>query len=98
MTMTESAIEAMQFRQTETSAARVRRRYAAERRFKFYGVLAISVAMLMLALLLVSIISKGYGAFVQTEVAVDINFDPAVIDPQGSRDPAALATADYAKL
>jgi phosphate transport system permease protein len=96
--MTEAAIEAMQFRQAETSAARVRRRYAAERRFRFYGVLAITAAVLMLALLLFSIVSKGYGAFVQTEVALDINFDPAVIDPSGTRDPAALATADYAKL
>src|SRR5262245_49622585 len=96
--MTESAIEAMQFRQAESSASRVRRRYGAERRFRFYGLLAISLAMLMLALLLISIVSKGYGAFVQTELALDINFDPAVIDPAGTRDPAALATADYAKL
>ncbi len=96
--MTEATIEAMQFRQAESSAARVRRRYAAERRFRFYGVLAISLAILMLALLLFSIVSKGYGAFVQTEIALDITFDPAVIDPQGKRDPAALASADYAKL
>ncbi|MFM9842088.1 MAG: phosphate ABC transporter permease PstA [Dongiaceae bacterium] len=96
--MTEATIEAMQFRQTESSAARVRRRYAAERRFRFYGVLAISVAILMLALLLFSIVSKGYSAFVQTEIALDIHFDPAVIDPQGTRDPAVLAAADYAKL
>jgi phosphate transport system permease protein len=88
----------MQFRQAESSAARVRRRYAAERRFRFYGVLAISLAILMLALLLYSIVSKGYSAFVQTEVALDVHFDPAVIDPQGNRDPAALASADYAKL
>src|SRR5215510_2393209 len=98
MTMTESAIEAMQFRQAENSASRVRRRYAAERRFRLYGLLAILLAVLMLALLLFSIVSKGYGAFVQTEVFLDINFDPTVIDPQGTRDPAALASADYAKL
>ena len=96
--MTEATIEAMQFRQAESSTARVRRRYAAERRFRLYGVLAISLAMLMLALLLFSIVSKGYGAFVQTEIALDINFDPAVIDPAGKLDPAALASADYAKL
>ena len=96
--MTEATIEAMQFRQAETSAARVRRRYAAERRFRFYGVLAISLAILMLALLLFSIVSKGYGAFVQTEIALEIRFDPAVIDPEGKRDPAVLAAADYAKL
>ena len=60
--------------------------------------LAISLAILMLALLLYSIVSKGYGAFVQTEIALDVHFDPAVIDPEGKRDPAVLAAADYAKL
>ena len=96
--MTEATIEAMQFRQAKSSAVRVRRRYAAERRFRFYGVLAISLAILMLALLLYSIVSKGYGAFVQTEIALEIHFDPAVIDPEGKRDPAVLAAADYARL
>jgi phosphate transport system permease protein len=76
----------------------LRRRYAAERRFRLYGLAAIGLAVLMLALLLGSIVSKGYGAFVQTEIGLDIHFDPAVIDPAGARDPAALASADYAKL
>jgi phosphate transport system permease protein len=96
--MAETALAAPRAWRTEQSAARVRRRYAAERRFRFYGILAISMAMGMLALLLFSIVAKGYSAFAQTEIALDIHFDAAVIDPQGTRDPAALAAADYAKL
>ena len=27
--------------------------------------------------------AKGYGAFIQTQITLDIDFDPAVIDPAG---------------
>lgn len=40
----------------------LKRRYAAERRFRIYGVLAISVGLLFLAIMLFSIFSKGYTA------------------------------------
>ena len=80
------------------SADRVRRRYAAERRFRFYGLAAIVLAMAMLAILVGSIVLKGYTAFTQTEIALEISFDPQVIDPAGTRDPATLAKADYSAL
>jgi phosphate transport system permease protein len=82
----------------DLSARRLRRRYAAERRFRLYGALAILAAVGMLAILLVSIVSRGYTAFVQTVVAVDVFFDPQVIDPEGKRDPQALMTANYDAL
>src|SRR5262249_42645159 len=78
--------------------ARLRRRYGAERRFRLYGIAAVSLAVVMLGVLLASIVAKGYSAFVQTEIALDINFDPAVIDPGGKRDADTLAGADYVKL
>jgi phosphate transport system permease protein len=96
--MTEIAATAPMARRTEQTAARVRRRYAAERRFRFYGALSICIAIAMLGLLLFSIISNGYSAFLRTEVGLDIAFDAAEIDPQGTRDPAVLGNADYAKL
>jgi len=96
--MTEVAAIAVPRGQGLGSDARLRRRYAAERRFRLYGMGAIALAVLMLGVLLVSIVSKGYSAFVQTEIALDINFDPAVVDPDGKRDPEALANADYGKL
>ena len=77
---------------------RLRRRYAAERRFRFYGALAILAAISVLGLLLASIISKGYTAFWQTEVALEITLDASVIDADGARDPEALAYADYQSL
>ncbi|MGO4842724.1 DUF3333 domain-containing protein, partial [Rhizobiaceae sp. 2RAB30] len=50
----------------------LKRRYAAERRFRIYGVLAVSVGLLFLAVMLFSIISKGYTAFWQTAVTLPV--------------------------
>ena len=84
--------------QSDDFAARLRKRYAAERRFKLYGVAAIGIALGMLAVLLASIVSQGYTAFAQHDLALEIYFDPAEIDPQGTRDPAVLSGANYAAL
>lgn len=78
----------------------LKRRYAAERRFRIYGVLAISVGLLFLAIMLFSIFSKGYTAFWQTSVNLPITFSEKVIDPQGKRDtdPSVLIRANYPNL
>jgi len=78
----------------------LKRRYAAERRFRLYGVLAISVGIIFLAIMLVSIISKGYTAFWQTTVTLPITFEEKLIDPSGKRgeDPSVLIKANYPKL
>ena len=76
----------------------MRRRYRAEARFRFYGTAAILFAVGILALLLGSIISTGFSAFTQTEIALDIQFDATTIDPSGDRDPEVLAGANYRKL
>jgi phosphate transport system permease protein len=75
----------------------LRRRYAAERRFKLYGLIAIAIGLFFLVALLFSVISKGYTAFWQTEVNLAINFDPKLINPSNKRetDPKVLQTANY---
>ena len=60
---------------------RLRRRYAAERRFKAYGVVAIGLAMIALAWLLFSIVAQGYQAFVHTYIALDVSFEAQQLDP-----------------
>lgn len=84
--------------QSDEFVARLRRRYAAEQRFKYAGMAAIGLASVMLVALLGSIIMQGYSAFQQTRIALDITFDAAEIDPQGTRNPDVLAQANYAKL
>ena len=58
----------------------LRSRYRAEKRFRFYGVSAIVVSLIFLAILFTAIISRGYTAFVQTSVKLDVLFDPSQID------------------
>jgi phosphate transport system permease protein len=78
--------------------AGMKRRYAEERRFRFYGRLAIGAGLLFLTLLFSSIIGNGYSAFVQSFIQLHVYFDPELLDPQGTRDPRQLATADYGGL
>ena len=79
-----------EYRSPDLSAASLKGRYAAEKRFKFYGVLALAVAAAVLGLLLFSIIGKGYSAFMQTQLGLTVQLDPEVIDPDGGRDPYPL--------
>jgi phosphate transport system permease protein len=75
--------------------ASLARRYAAERRFRAYGIIAIVLALAMLVTLFATIIGTGYTAFVQHTVRLDISLYPQDIDPDGTRDPEVLARADY---
>ena len=76
----------------------LRRRRAAERRFRCYGVAAIALALLFLLAIFAAIGHSGYSAFRQTEMRLDINLDAQVIDPEGTRDLDGIARADFAGL
>ncbi len=78
--------------------ARLARRNAAERRCRWYGLIAIGFCLTFVVLMFSNIIGRGYPAFWQAYIQIPITFDPAVIDPDGQRDPRALANADYAAL
>ena len=78
---------------------RIRRRYSAERRFRFLGLGAILLSLGFLAFLLVTMVGNGVGGFTQTEVRLRIDFpkselflDPAALS--GPNAEAALAIAD----
>ena len=96
--MTDFAAIPVAQRKPDLSEARLRKRYRAETRFRLYGIAAILVAVGILALLLGSIIATGSSAFTQTEIALDVHFDAATIDPEGGGDPEVLARANYRKL
>ncbi|HBA35454.1 MAG TPA: phosphate ABC transporter, permease protein PstA, partial [Gammaproteobacteria bacterium] len=54
--------------------ASLKKRYAREKRFQYYGIGAILISLLFLCVLFGDIISKGYTAFQQTYVKLDIYF------------------------
>ncbi len=57
-----------------------RKRYAAEQRFKYYGIAAIAVSVTFLVMLLTSIIMNGIPAFTQTFINVELTVDQAAVD------------------
>jgi len=78
--------------------ASLRRRYRTEKLFRLYGLVSVLVGVSFLLILFTTIIGNGYGAFRQSFVRLEIQFDPAVIDPDGTRNADILAAADYAQL
>jgi phosphate transport system permease protein len=73
----------------------LKRRYWGERRFRAYGFVAVSAGMAFLVYLFFVIFSNGIGAFRQTQLLVDVFYDPAIIDPEGTRSAEVLQAADY---
>lgn len=91
--------------QTKTSLltldARTKKRNAAEKRFRFYGIAAIGAGLAVLALLLVTIFSNGLGAFQQTFVTLNVPLLEAKLDKKGTRDLEKIkkvSTFGYAPL
>jgi phosphate transport system permease protein len=88
----------------QSSAARrdigLKKRYAAEARFRLYGQAAIIFGVAFLIILLFSIFSKGYTAFQQTAITIPVTFATDVIDPSNKRetDPKVLVTANYVNV
>ena len=83
--MTDVAFGSLRRRQG-AAASRHRPEDALRRRtaLPLYGLRAISVGLIFLAIMLISIICKGYTSFFQTSVTLPITFDAKVIDPQAT--------------
>ncbi|MFN3523827.1 MAG: phosphate ABC transporter permease PstA [Phenylobacterium sp.] len=81
--------------------ARLKKRYAQERRFKLYGQIAIIAALSFLVVLIGRIVSQGYTTFVDYRIAVPVYLDPARIDrsyPAGTNFDQLVAEAMLARL
>lgn len=98
--MTDSALDhtAGERHSSKVDAAQLRRRHRAERRFRIYGIAAIALALLVLATLLISLVGRGFTAFTQTHLRLNVTFSEQVIDPEGTRDPAVIANANFTRI
>ncbi|MGB3627341.1 MAG: phosphate ABC transporter permease PstA [Henriciella sp.] len=76
---------------TEAALKRLKKRHAAEARFKFYGQAAIGIAIIALVALLVSIFIQASSAFQRNVLEFDVTLDASQVDPDGARDPDAIA-------
>ncbi|MBU2984931.1 phosphate ABC transporter permease PstA [Saccharophagus degradans] len=73
----------------------LKKRYAAERRFKAFGIASVGVGILALLILFTEIISKGSGAFTQTYVQLEVHLDADTLGIYDATDPQQLAVGDY---
>ena len=64
---------------------KTKNRNAAERRFRIYGILAISIGLLMLLVLASTIILRGTSAFQQTFIILDVDLLESKLDKKGNR-------------
>lgn len=81
---------------------RIARRYGAERNFRLLGMGALALAATFLTFLLFTIVRDGWTGFLDTEVRVDISYDPAVLKIDAAmlaQKPAeTLRRAEFAEL
>ena len=84
--------------QSPAAAARLKRRLRSELMFRGLGLFAIALGLGFVVLLFASISMQGFRALTQTELRLDIQFDPIAlgIAPDASRDD--LAEADFSAL
>jgi phosphate transport system permease protein len=84
-----------------TASAEMKRRNAAETRFKYYGIAAITIALGSLAIMLFTVFRDGASSFSQAQLAFPMELSAEVLDPKGNRlreEMSKVTTVGYAKV
>jgi phosphate transport system permease protein len=84
-----------------TASDRMKRRNAAEVRFRVYGLIAIAIALTTLAIMLFTIFRDGVSAFHQATLTFPMELSAETLDPQGNRnrdEMAKVTTIGYQKV
>lgn len=79
----------------------MKRRNAAEARFKAYGIAAIAVSLITLAIMLFTIVRDGSSAFFQAKLSFPLELSAEVLDPKGNRlreEMTKVTTVGYQKV
>ncbi|MFL1456216.1 phosphate ABC transporter permease PstA [Marinobacter sp. GN3S48] len=82
--------------QAELVRQSLARRYRKERRFRLYGILAISIALASLFILFADIIGKGHTGFVKTTITLDVTLDSEAMYLDDPTDEDQISMADFA--
>lgn len=77
--------------------SQLKKRHAQEKRFRYYGIASLSLALLFLIGFFISIIAQAMPAMLQTQIQVEVYFDPALLNLP-SDDPQAINQANYYHL
>ena len=89
------AIERLASVKQERLNAKLKSRYAREKRFQAYGIASIAAGLGFLVILLTTIFSQGLSAFWTTYVEIEVTYDPEVLYIDDATDPDQLRLADY---
>ena len=76
----------------------LKKRYRAEKRFKFYGLVSITLAILFVIFLVNVIFSKGRAAFQRTTIAVEVNFNTEELELSSNASIEEIQDADFYDL
>lgn len=83
---------------TKKIQAGLKKRYAREKRFKFFGLLSIVISFVFLLILLITIFSEGWPAFQQTYIKLDIELDETTLGITRFSNEDELFAASYSKV
>jgi len=83
---------------TELIRKTLAKRYRAEKRFRLYGVIAILFGVSCVATLFVDIVGKGHGAFRQTFIQLNVNYDADILGVSDINDSQQVALANFSGL
>lgn len=75
--------------------ASLKKRYARERRFQWYGRLAVLIGFVFLFILLADIVSKGAPAFTQHYIRVSVELEPGVLGIERDATRDEIFNANY---
>lgn len=80
--------------------SQVRKRYAAERRFRLFGLMAVGLSVAFLVFLLFTMAAKGLGGFTQGQIRLDVDFPKSdvMLDPAAIKGPQAAEVVAAAGL
>ncbi len=78
-----------------TKEQRLKKRHAAEKRFRLYGLTSILVALVFVLILVNNIFSKGSSAFMKTVINVEVFYDPELIEIENGASEENIREADF---
>ena len=81
-----------------TKEQRLKKRYRAEKRFKMYGLISVSLAVIFVLILVQNIFSKGSSAFSRTMIEVAVNYDSSLLELDSPINQNSLKDADFYDL
>jgi len=90
--------EEVHYAVTTTIRASLKKRYARERRFRWYGRIAVMMGFVFLFILMADIVIKGAPAFTQQYIRLPINFDPDVLGVNRDSSAEEIADANFSAL